>query len=834
MLITIGMKKIVTLIILSALACAMAVAAVPSLPVLAQTTRTTKSTPIEPLSQLKRNVTKYALHPTSVEMAEVQDNDPASKPLQKAVAETINLTGDGFLVGPDYEEETGEWYIALEAQGYTFRLCWYGPADTYCGKFTMDDISYDWTWGWYQSPTLFYEIRLSDVEMTISEKTTGQYIKEIVLDATITDTEDNTYILHAVHTIYSPKASVENVIANAQLVAGTGNFVLEGNNDDLSVKLTVNSAYIDGVYTQKDLDLSGTKIVYQGVEQKLLQATLQVESGSLANGAMGYLVDFSFYNQDTVLHTVSMPAGLPAPKDTIRVSCTNLVIDDSMASEGMIFVLGSSADYDVMATFEAWHAETGVYNNVYVAISDMVTWEMVEAIRAKLTLKEMITGWEATLEAYCSDYNYYCIDMKHVVPEPTDTIEIAFDESAAATYQSYNQHMLQLLNLDEDYEASITIFGVELGETFTMENVYLDYSGVNKTDEYSVSIADISGTLNQYGDTTVITASIIGFDAVQYDVTWWYATPTPVDTVEVEMPIEFINSMADGYYTLAAFTPDSAWYISLSPITQEVGGTYTNDGLFGKFGAADGAYDFYGGNTFIRAKDGNMPYTVEKGILEVELADDGTITAEAKVICTNAIYYHIQMTSKYNSHMDCDEPETEVDRTYTTADNVLIENKIAESGYIYLCITAADDSDQAAFFFFAEDVDTDIIIPVGVYPINDSQDYGTVLANPGVQGAVWPSFYAELAEDGGLITPLWLLVGGTVEVSKNSANEVYMEVNAVNSYGVSVHIVYDGTTPTGVPDAFSPQTQPVKYIKNSQLLIRKNGNEYNAQGIIVK
>ena len=91
-----------------------------------------------------------------------------------------------------------------------------------------------------------------------------------------------------------------------------------------------------------------------------------------------------------------------------------------------------------------------------------------------------------------------------------------------------------------------------------------------------------------------------------------------------------------------------------------------------------------------------------------------------------------------------------------------------------------------------------------------------------------------MAEDGGLITPLWLLVGGTVEVSKNSANEVYMEVNAVNSYGVSVHIVYDGTTPTGVSDALSPQTQPVKYIKNSQLLIRKNGNEYNAQGIIVK
>lgn len=829
------MKKIITLIMLFVMA--MGMSATPhSLPLLkpsADEKKQVTSLPVQATALIKRDVTKHTLRPIQVQET-TEQNIPSLKPLHKAAVETITLNGDGFLIGPEYEAETGEWYIALEAQGYTFRLCWYGPADTYCGTFSMDDISQDWTWGWYLSATTFYEIHLSDIEMTISEKVTSEYMREIILDATITDTEDNVYVLHAVHTIYTPKATINSTINNAQVELGTGNFVLEGSNADLELKLTVNAASIDGIYTKKSLDIKGTTIVYKGVEQKVLQANLQVATGSLANGSIGYLAKLSFYNQDTILHTVTMPASLPAPKDTIRISCINLDVDESsLAVFGMITVWGSSKEYDVMATYEASDAEPGVYDNVYVTISDMETWEMVESIRAQLTLTEKISGWEATLEAYCKDYNYYCVDMKFVVPEPTDTVEISFNEPANATYRSYDHHMLQLLNYGKEYEASITIYDVKLGESFTKNNVILDYSGVNKTNEYGVAIADVNGTLNQYGDTTVITASIIGFDSIQYDVTWWYAAPTPKDTVEIEMPVEFINSMADGYYTLAAFTPDSAWYISLSPITQEVAGTFVNDGLFGKFGAIDGDYDFYGGDCFVREKDGELLHTVEKATLEVKIDAEGNITAEAKMICSNAIYYHVKMTSKYNEHMEYDEPYTEIDRIYTIEDHVLIDNKIATDGFVYLCITAADNSDQTAYIFYVEEEDPDIIIPAGVYPINDSEDYGTVMANPGVLGAVYPSFYAELASNGELMTPLWLLIDGTVEVRKNDAGQVFLEVNAVNSYDVPVHIVYDGTA-MGVADITSPLSQPTKYILNGQLIILKDGTKYNAQGGILK
>ena len=351
-----------------------------------------------------------------------------------------------------------------------------------------------------------------------------------------------------------------------------------------------------------------------------------------------------------------------------------------------------------------------------------------------------------------------------------------------------------------------------------------------------MEIADIKGVLNQRGDTTVINASYIGFNAIQYDVEFWYVVPTPIDTVEIEMPVKFTNALQDGYYILSSYTPDNSIFISLSPMTDgEVAGTYINDGLFGKFGAEDGRYDFYTGNTFIFVQSEWQNYTIEKGELVVEHAADGTIIAEAKFIASNGVYYHVRMTSEYNTHLDFDEPEEIIDRTYTTADNVVIDDQTDKNGYIYLEINAADDSDQAAFFFYVEEADEDINIPEGVYPIDYSEEYGTVSANPGVQGnGVWPSYYARKAENG-FAVPLWLLVGGTVEVTKTEEGYPYLEVNAVNSYGVEVHIVYDGApVGSGVKNTHLSADTNRKVVRHGQLIIIHDNKAYNAQGVQVK
>lgn len=803
------------------------------LPKLEQQTQT--SVKAKTMEMIKHDVTKRVARPE--QLAVNVDLPMAAKhaiqPKQKAVAETINLDGGVFLVEPEYEAETGEWYIAVESNGYTFRLCWYGPADDFTGTFSFDDISWDWTWGWYQSADLFYEIYPSDINMTISQQTISDYLTQIVLDATIYDPNDNVYVLHIVHEMLSPKATIETELTNTQLTIGEGYYVLDGNNNELDVQLTVNSSTIDGLYNKDYLDMNATKITYNGVEQQIIQANLLVQGGYMDDGALGYMVDFSFYNQDTVLYSVYMPAPLPAVKDTIKISCTNLDVDESLADYGFIMVSGSNDLYDVFAMYEGTYAEAGVYN-VSIAITDKITWlEPTSAIHAVLTLTEETDGWHANIEAYGSDYNWYSIDMSYVVPVPTDTVNISFEEAALATFNQADLNMLQLLNYGTDYEASMTVYGVNPGEEFTMENVYMDYSGIyDYSVGSSVQFADVKGMLSQKGDTTFITASVIGFNAIQYDVKWWYAAPTPIDTVEIEMPVEFVNNLDYGYYTLKSYTPDQTLFISIAPIASVVEGTFINDGKFGMFGAAEGRYDFFAGETFIYSEADWQNYPIEKGTMVVDLAVDGTLTAEAELIARNAVCYRIKMTSEYNTHLDFDAPDTEIDRTYTTEDIVMIDDQSATNGYIYLALTAADGSDMAAFFFYAEEADEDIIIPEGIYPINYTEEYGTVQANPGVQGdGVWPSFYAQMLEDGSLIVPLWLLVDGTVEVTKDEDGNPYLEVNAVNSYDVPVHIVYDGTpTNTALSDTRYPISDTRKILRNGQLLLIRNGETYTILG----
>ena len=752
-------------------------------------------------------------------------------PIAKTATETVVLNGEGFLVGPEYEAATGEWYVALEAQGYTFRLCWYGEEDNYCGSYAFEDMSMEYSWGWYQSAVSFYEIYFADVSMTISEKVEGS-LKQIILDATILDTNDKTYEVHAVHSVFAPKSTVETLLDNSTVTMDWGYYLLEGSNDNMSVKLNVISDIIEGEYTQSSFDMNQTKIVYNGVEQKMLQANMMVALDELDNGNIGYKANLHFYNQDTVLHKVLMTVPLPAAKDTIGVVCHNLSVDESFADYGYMMLFGSNEEYDIFAMYEGYYAEEGVFENIALTVTDKNTWLDAASIRGTLTLTETANGWEANIEAYCDDYNWYSIDMNFEVPVPTKTVKVAFENNAIASFRPDQLNMLQLIQYADDYEASITIYNTGLGESFNMEKVLMDYTEFyDWTVESSVEIADVKGVLNQRGDTTVINASYIGFNAVQYDVEFWYTVPTPVDTVEIEMPVKFTNALQDGYYILSSYTPDNSIFISLSPMTDgEVGGTFVNDGLFGKFGAEDGRYDFYSGNTFIYVESDWQNYTIEKGELVVNHATDGTITAEAKFIARNAVYYHVKMTSEYNVHLDFDEPEEIIDRVYTTEDNVTIEDQTASNGYIYLALTAADGSDMAAFFFYAEDIDEDIIVPAGVYPIDSSEEYGTVLANPGVQGnGVWPSFYARMMEDGSLVVPLWLLVSGTVEVSKDEEGNPHLEVNAFNSYGVPVHITYDGSFTSGVEN-ITTEKAAIKRIENGQLLIQRNGNTYNVLG----
>jgi hypothetical protein len=59
-------------------------------------------------------------------------------------------------------------------------------------------------------------------------------------------------------------------------------------------------------------------------------------------------------------------------------------------------------------------------------------------------------------------------------------------------------------------------------------------------------------------------------------------------------------------------------------------------------------------------------------------------------------------------------------------------------------------------------------------------------------------------------------------------------VNAVNSYDVPIHIVFDGTKQTTAVENITTEKGATKRIENGQLLINRNGNTYNVLGASVK
>jgi hypothetical protein len=115
-------------------------------------------------------------------------------------------------------------------------------------------------------------------------------------------------------------------------------------------------------------------------------------------------------------------------------------------------------------------------------------------------------------------------------------------------------------------------------------------------------------------------------------------------------------------------------------------------------------------------------------------------------------------------------------------------------------------------------------------------DYGTVLASTGYDsysGSVAPSLYAIVDADGYLSIPLWFMVSGTVEVSKTETGNLKVEVNALNSYDQTIHIVYEGAG-TGLEN-INVDTQGIsKQIIDGQLVIIREGKAYNAMGAQVK
>ena len=758
--------------------------------------------------------------------------------------ETVTLNFAGFSQF-GYDTNYKDWFMRMEGTdpsqpeyGYRLELAYYAPANNGFGTFTTANNDINMADTHLQTPSGY--VMFADVTLTVEQKKVSDNLTQTIANATLIGEDGVTYIVTCVHNSITPTKQITAEITNTSLSRSEDTFTLEGINSVMEATVTINSNTLVGKYAMKHIDLQQTYFIYNEETLDILSIQAEVTT-EFKNNNLACVANVALLTRDTILYVIRMTHTFPAPTDSVELKATNLILNDALSEElGVVSFDAKNEQYILSGAWMATEAEEGTYakEDVTIELQDVKNNQTIHSLDATLHVKmDNSAHWTITGTMRGDDNVVYNLDLSYVVPTPQDTMVVRFNHSAIATFTPDMNNDLLFENKDEHYYASINIRGVEMGSTFSLQNVDRDYCGVKDsvTGAYT-ELADINGRIYQLGDTTIMQAQLISMDATLYDIELWYVVPTPIDTVTLSFPVEFGDLRnEEGYYQLYGPSSDTTYIVAFSPLSEDIEGTFVYDGMFGKFGAEGGRMEMEYRNTYIAKMEGDYVTAImplEKGKMTVTMDADGNITAVAEAICADSVYYHITMTAHYErEYLRGDMPTGSVDKVYTAADILSTMDKSEEEGWIYLAIGAADQSDLMAMHFLVDSTDADILIPEGEYKINKSFRPGTILGNAGPddQNQISTPFYAN-TDAQGYLNEIYMWVKGTVTVAKKNG-KLYLEVNAFNSYDVPVHIIYDGSVTTNIIDIPLEGTRSVKYIKNGQLIIRKNGVEYNTQGM---
>lgn len=529
-----------------------------------------------------------------------------------------------------------------------------------------------------------------------------------------------------------------------------------------------------------------------------------------------------------------------APIDTIDVVCHDLKLDtDFIGLFGMAYIFANNSEYHLTGAIFADSIPPGTYTDCVMDLKHIATQKTIPAASVTITLAVdanrncVITG-----HMIGEDNIYYNLHLSWTPPTAIDTVHIAFDTPSSVAYYPDLYHDFMLSNKDANFDISLDIVGVPMGETFTERNLNIAYCLIaNRLTRDTISIAAAEGQVWQSNDTTYLSANVLGFDSVIYDIDLWYAVPLVKDTQEIHIyNATFYNELEkDGYFALVGTTADQSIEFAISLLgntVEDVPGTYVNDGMFGGFTGEN--YDFIhfiGGrySTYLaKWNETRHDYdilSIEKGRVQVTMDEEQDVTLVGEFVAEDGVAYYVTMTSKV------DKPRIQDDAMSGAIDCLFVDENqmtITQEEEDKIRLEIQTNSELMALWFYVEYVDDEIVIPEGEYTIDGSNDYWSVIQGDGSLGK---SFYST--HDGEYFTSLYFLVGGTVKVTKKDG-KLHFEMHAVNSYDVPVHVVY-APRETGFHDIDINDVVSVKkMIINGQLIIIRNGKACNMMGVLVK
>ena len=759
-----------------------------------------------------------------------------------------------------------EWYFVLRNERYQFifDIVNNAKAETMAGTYTEADLEESYSWCMFpeaNGKTHYYKT----CELTIQEEKVSGTMTKYIVDAVVLATkgiggeEYGYFKVHAEHKMVVAKTKLDVALYNCTIEPEDDRFRIAGKDKDMEVDLTFfTETGVDGYYSHKIMDDENSFITYKGNEQGIMDLEGVIYGAENIYGGLTYVFMFEALTTDTCFFNVAMEAPVQA-KDTIVITSTNTIINDMYGvSDQTILVDASTAEYEIAAAYNATSITTPAEyptGSSYVYLTDLKTDQLIESIICNLKINGNKTdGYQVEIRMLGTDYKYYIMNLSYGVPEIKETKVLDFKNNSKTMYyiDVLGLKELQIANFDGEYSASFDILYIDqvMDGEFTIANMFeeqtfLIHHMVENGETYDVPVkfAEFGGEIWQKNDTTYLTASILGFDSIQYEISMFYTIPTPTETVTYTFDglkddvVDLTNAVvSSGIFVLDAMSADGLMMAKVNVerlTTESVEGTFYNDGKFDHS-------DFYPVDTWVKIWNATTKeydeYSVQKGTMTVKV-ENNVLTAVASFICDNAVQYDLTFKTLYvRERIPFDKEE---DLEYTFEEDAIVEVIDWIEGYriIELFVLPADESLVADFYFIVDYTtvpDPEIGIPAGVYPINGSWESGTVLACKGIlPDGPAPAYVCGVDQDGYLDEQnLWCLVDGTVTIEKVNG-KMKLEVDALNSYDYSVKLHYNPVQ-SAVENINTSNINISKRIINGQLVIIRNGQAYDATGALVK
>lgn len=772
--------------------------------------------------------------------------------------DTIELEFDRFYADPLYYE-SGDWIIVLQNPLYQFSFDFYNHNPQSCaGTYTVEDLD-----SWFSKAfipaadgkTSYFKT----CDMTITSEKLSENLLRYTLDAFVVTTlgqggeVNGVFKLHATHTIITADKYVETAtyFSTVTLSEDGSSFVIDGKNDSVEVSMAMftGGGGVVGYYNESFIDIENTTMKYNGQSYTPMNMEAVIYSAEMINGGLAYVAMMEILTTDTTFFNIAMEAPV-VPVDTVDITCKNLQL---APEQGAVVIIASNNEYEFYGAYNDVVVTTpAIYtgNNTKMFITNKATGREIESLQATFTVDGNETqGYTVDIEMLGNDHKYYLAHLSWLIPVTKDTVDVVFENSAKALYyvDDLGLEELQLAAYNTQYSAAFDILYINqiMGGEFTMDDLFMEQSFLYKhtaEGDVQIDMAKVDGEIWQEGDTTFLLADVIGFDSVLYAIDMFYAAPVPTDTVThtfTEDDVFFTNALPEGVFILEATSYDGTISTKIYVKGVENGsveGTFINDGRFIR-------NDFEDSETYVSIWDNDemdyINYAVQKANMTVTMDTSKIITAVATLICENAVCYQFTFITPFErAHLQHDTEYGDIDYTYDETSRLYLQDFINTDQMIYMELTPANLENVTSVYFYATEMDPVIGIPEGVYLISGSGKIGTVVASKGVSVMGYPleSYFCTLDNfDGELYYgDLYCMVDGTITV-KNVDGKLKLEVDAVNSYDLSIKLHYEGYLPTSVENiTTSDKVGTEKRIIDGQLLIIRNGQIYTATGARVK